>query len=66
MIICKILEVTPEWLLSGIKGEGDRAESLSWYAIDKNSEVGRIIEIYNDLSRSQRDKLVGFIEAIKG
>ncbi len=64
MVICSILGVTPEWLLSGIKGEGDRAESLNWYAIDKDSEIGRIIETYNEMSRSQRDRLVGYMEGI--
>ena len=65
MVICSILGVTPEWLLSGIKGEGNRAESLSWYAIERDSEVGKIIEKYNEMSKSQRDRLVGYMEAMK-
>lgn len=63
MVICNILGVTPEWLLSGVKGEGDRADSLNWYAIDRDSEVGKIIEVYNEMTRSQRDRLMGYIEA---
>ena len=62
MVICNILEVTPEWLLSGVKGQGDRAERLDWYVIDRDSEVGRIIEIYNEMTKSQRDRLMGYIE----
>jgi len=61
MVICSILGVTPEWLLSGIKG--DRADSLDWYAIHRDSEVGKIIELYNEMTRSQRDKLLGYLEA---
>lgn len=63
MAICSILEVSPEWLLSGIKGEGDRADSLDWYAIHRDSEVGKIIEMYNEMTRSQRDRLMGYLEA---
>lgn len=65
MVICKTLGVSPEWLLSGVKGEGDRANSLDWYAIDKDSEVGKLIEIYNEMSNSQRDRLMGYIDAMR-
>ncbi len=64
MVICSALGVSPEWLLSGIKGEGDRADSLDWYVIDRNSEVGIIIDKYNNLNNSQRDRLMGYIEAL--
>ncbi|SCY74219.1 helix-turn-helix domain-containing protein [Butyrivibrio sp. INlla14] len=63
MVICSVLSVTPEWLLSGVKGEGNRANSLEWYAIHRDSEVGKIIELYNEMTRSQRDRLMGYIEA---
>ena len=30
MIICKVLDVTPEWLLSGIEAQGDRGNPQKW------------------------------------
>ena len=34
MIICKVLDVTPQWLLSGIEAQGDRGNPQKWFAID--------------------------------
>ena len=64
MVICKVLDIDLTWLLSGVSGIGDRANTLDWYAIDKCSELGYIIEKYNNMNQRQRDKLLGYIEGI--
>ena len=62
MIICKVLDVTPEWLLSGAGKTGERGNDIPWYVIDKGSEMGILnkrllvffkIMIYNRYNRTQ-------------
>ena len=65
MIICKVLSVTPEWLLSGASNTGGRGNELPWYVIDKDSEIGRIVKIYNGLDQRTRDRLMGYMEALQ-
>ena len=65
MIICQVLNVTPEWLLSGSTNTGGRGNELDWYVIDKKTELGTIITDYNGLSDEQRARLLGYLEALK-
>ena len=37
MPICEALDVTPDWLLSGIDPAGSREESRDYYTIKKNT-----------------------------
>ena len=64
MIICSVLSVTPEWLLSGIENTGDRGNKSSWYVIDKGTEMGNMISRYHDMNEKQRERLMGYMEAI--
>ncbi len=64
MIICNVLSVNPEWLLSGIENTGDRGNKSSWYVIDRDTEVGNIISTYNGMDEKQRERLMGYMEAI--
>lgn len=66
MIICNVLGVTPEWLLSGIENTGDRGNKSSWYVIDKDTEMGNLISRYNEMDEKQRERLLGYMEAIIG
>ena len=49
MIICKVLDISPEWLLSGVdsKRTGKKKQGADWYVVDKKSELGFFIEQYN-------------------
>ncbi len=64
MIICKVLDVTPEWILSGVGKTGERGNEIPWYVIDKDSDMGLLIERYHDMDEKQRDRLRGYIEAM--
>ena len=64
MIICSVLGVSPEWLLSGIENTGDRGNKSSWYVIDKDTEMGNMISRYNDMDDKQRERIMGYMEAI--
>ena len=45
LIICKVLDVTPEWLLSGVEAHGNRGNKPSIIAVDTGTEVGELIEV---------------------
>ncbi len=65
MMICKVLEVTPEWLLSGIDSSGDRGNAIPWYIIDRDSELGAVVSEYHRLDEKQRARLMGYMEALR-
>ena len=65
MIICKVLEVSPEWLLSGIGSSGDRGNAIPWYIIDRDSELGVVVSEYQRLDEKQRARLMGYMEALR-
>ena len=64
LVICEVLGVTPEWLLSGADNSGTRSNELPWFVIDRNSELGVIVETYHRLDESQRARLKGYMEAL--
>ena len=64
LVICEVLGVTPEWLLSGADNSGTRSNELPWFVIDRNSELGIIVETYHRLDESQRERLKGYMEAL--
>lgn len=66
MVICKVLEVSPEWLLSGIQADGLRGNQMEWYAIDRNSEVGVLIDAYNEMDNNMRMRLMAYADALRG
>ena len=66
MIICKVLDVSPEWLLSGIDKKGENRHYVDWYIIDKDTELGYIIAEYNNMDVGTRNRILGYIEAMSG
>ena len=65
MIICKVLEITPEWLLSGVEKAGSKGNEPDYYVIDKDSEPGVLIQMYNRMDAKSRARLLGYMEAMK-
>lgn len=64
MKICQVLEVTPEWLLSGVEKSGKRGRESDIYVISKNSEIGNLIQEYNKMDEKLRARMQGYMEAI--
>ncbi len=64
MIICKVLDVTPEWLLSGIEAAGDRGNPSGWYAIEATTESGKLISMFNSMDKSRQARVLGYVEAL--
>ena len=65
MIICKVLDVTPEWLLSGIEAQGNRGNPPKWYAVDAATDAGVLLEIFNSVDSNRQARLLGYAEALK-
>ena len=63
LAICNALDVSPEWLLSGIDPAASRVKNRDYYVVDPNTEVGMLIGAYNNLEKSQRDRILGYVEA---
>lgn len=64
MVICKALEVTPEWLLSGVDVEEGYRNPVEWYVIEKDSEPGILVSSYNEMDMARRARLMGYVEAL--
>ena len=64
MVICKVLGVTPEWLLSGTEVHGERGNPQKWYVIDARTDSGRLITAYNSMDKSGQARLLGYAEAL--
>ena len=64
MQICAVLDVTPEWLLSGTENTGNQGNEFPFYIVDRDSEIGEIIHIYNRLENQQRQRLLGYVMAL--
>ncbi len=65
MVICKVLDVTPEWLLSGVESEGGRGNSKDWYVVDAKTDSGMLLNAFNSMSKAQQERLLGYAEALK-
>lgn len=57
MIICRTLDVTPEWLLSGIEAQGTRGNPQKWHVVDAETDSGRLLTSYNSLDARLQQRL---------
>ncbi|MDY5704961.1 MAG: helix-turn-helix domain-containing protein [Lachnospiraceae bacterium] len=64
LAICKALDVTPEWLLSGVDPAASRGKNQDYYTVDIHSETGRLITEFNALDSGERDRILGYVEAV--
>ncbi len=64
LIICEVLNVTPEELLSGTSSNSNRSKKDDYYVISKSSEMGEFIKSYDQLSKDLRDRVIGYVEAL--
>ena len=63
MGICEAIGVSPEWLLSGVDPAKSRAKNREYYVVDVYTDAGILIGEYNKLDKSQRDRILGYVEA---
>jgi transcriptional regulator with XRE-family HTH domain len=65
LIICKVLNVTPEWLLSGVETHGTRSNPASIIAVDAKTDAGILLEIYNSCDAAMQARILGYAQAIR-
>ena len=65
LIICEVLQVTPYELLSGAEHTGQRSRENVTYVIDKGTELGMLVESYQQLEGSMQRRLLGYMEALR-
>ncbi len=65
MVICKVLDVSPQWLLSGVEAADERGNQREWYAIDADTDSGMLITVFNSLDKAQQARILGYAEALK-
>lgn len=65
MIICKVLGVTPEWLLSGVEMHGTRSNPADWYAVDAKTDAGLLMTAYNSFDAETQARLLGYAQALQ-
>jgi len=65
MVISKVLGVDPVWLLSDIEPQGYRGNPRDWYAIDVETDGGKLITAFNSMDKAQQARLLGYAEALK-
>lgn len=63
LAICKVLDVSPEWLLSGVDPAAGRSRNQEYYTININTDTGILVAEFNKLEKSQRDRILGYVEA---
>ena len=64
MIICEVLEVSPEWLLSGAETKGTYRNQVDRFVIDRDSELGGMLIEINRMSSKERARVQGYIDAM--
>lgn len=64
MIICKTLDVTPEWLLSGVEPQGDRGNPQKLFAVDAGTDAGRLLISFNSMDSGMQERLLGYADAL--
>lgn len=64
MPICKTLDVTPEWLLSGVDRAGEKRKSSDFLIIEKGTEFWVLVEEYKRLDKEQQGRLMGYLDAM--
>lgn len=62
LIICQVLDVSPDELLSGTMGTSQKSKSQDYYIIDKDSSIGFLVESFQRLDNEQKERILGYIE----
>ena len=64
LIICETLRVSPYELLSGVEHIGSRSNENTTYVVDKGTELGVLIETYQNMNASDQKRLLGYMQAL--
>ena len=63
-LICAALEVTPEYLLSGVSEDSDRGRNKEYIVIPQNTEERLLIEVFGEMDFEERTQLLAYAKKI--
>ena len=58
--------VAQEWPLSGADNTGGKGNKLNLIVVDRTTEIGEVVTTYNELDKASRDRLLGYMLALRG
>ncbi len=64
LVICKVLGVTPEWLLSGVETHGERSNPARIIAVDTDTDAGLLLEVFNSCDAAMQARILGYAQAL--
>jgi Predicted transcriptional regulators len=65
LVICKVLNVTPEWLLSGVETHGSRSNPDKLIVVDSDTDAGELISAFNSFDPTRQERLLGYMMALR-
>lgn len=65
LVICEVLDISPYELLSGAEHKGTRSRENMTYVIQKGTELGHLVEVYQGFNEDQQKRILGYMEALK-
>ena len=64
MSICAALNVTPEYLLSGVCEDSARGKDVDYLVIPQNTDERMLLELFNDMGWLERTRLLEYAEKL--
>lgn len=64
LLICAALEVTPEYLLSGVSEDSDRGRCKDYVVIPNNTEERNLLEAFGKMDFEDRKRLLVYAKRI--
>ena len=64
LVICETLDVTPEWLLSGVDPAEGRGKHQEYYVVQVDTDSGALLAEFNKLDKSRRERVLGYVTAL--
>ena len=64
LAICKVLDVSPQWLLSGVDPAASRGRNQEYYVVYVDTDTGVLVSEFNQLDKPQRDRILGYVSAL--
>ena len=64
MQICAALEVTPEYLLSGVCEDSDRGKAVDYIVIPQGTEERELLELFNEMEWLERARLLQYAKKL--
>jgi len=62
LLICAALDVTPEYLLSGVTEDSKRGQTMDYVVIPKDTEERWVIDTFGKMGFEDREHLISYMK----